>query len=174
VLSPGSDTVIHLQQCLRGPHPKFFQGRGKQVAQTQGYRFFFTARQLILLDVLPKGSKFNQQYFIDYLLPDLKTENRNFHCRMPFATFSVHKDNSICHNGSKVVSKFDKHHIARLPHPHYSPDLSPDNFWLFEMLKGILKDREFHSHDEIEQAITMAWNDLTFDAVQIVLFMPIE
>jgi hypothetical protein len=34
------------------------------------------------------------------------------------------------------------------------------------MLKGILKDREFHSHDEIEEAITMAWNDLTFDEIQ--------
>jgi hypothetical protein len=37
------------------------------------------------------------------------------------------------------------------------------------MLKGILKDREFHSHDEIEEAIPMAWNDLTFDEVQSVL-----
>jgi hypothetical protein len=37
------------------------------------------------------------------------------------------------------------------------------------MLKGILNDREFHSYDEIEEAITMAWNDLTFDEVQNVL-----
>jgi hypothetical protein len=36
------------------------------------------------------------------------------------------------------------------------------------MLKGILKDREFHSHGEIEQAITMAWNNFTFDEVQSV------
>jgi hypothetical protein len=36
---------------------------------------FFTARQLILLDVLPKGSKFNQQYFIDYVFLDFKPEN---------------------------------------------------------------------------------------------------
>jgi hypothetical protein len=46
---------------------------------------FFAARQLILLDVLPKGSKFNQQYFIDYVFPDLKTENPNFRRRMPLA-----------------------------------------------------------------------------------------
>jgi hypothetical protein len=39
---------------------------------------FFTARQLFLLDVLPKGSKFNQQYFIDYVFPDVKMENLNF------------------------------------------------------------------------------------------------
>jgi hypothetical protein len=36
------------------------------------------------------------------------------------------------------------------------------------MLKGTVKDREFHSHDEIEEAITMAWNGLTFDEVQSV------
>jgi hypothetical protein len=73
---------------------------------------FFTARQLILLDILPKGSKFNQQYFIDYMFPDLKIESLNFRRRIPLATFWVHMDNSICPNGLKVVSKFDKHHIA--------------------------------------------------------------
>jgi hypothetical protein len=34
------------------------------------------------------------------------------------------------------------------------------------MLEGILKDQEFHLHDEIEEAITMTWNDLTFDEIQ--------
>jgi hypothetical protein len=73
---------------------------------------FFTARQLILLDVLPKGSKFIQQYFIDYVFPDLQTENRNFRRRMPLATFWVQMDNSMGLHGSKVVSKFSTHHIA--------------------------------------------------------------
>jgi hypothetical protein len=75
---------------------------------------FFTARQLIRLEVPPKGSKLNQQYFIDYVFPDLKTENWNFPRGMPHAIFWVHTDNSMCHNGSKGVSKFDKHHIVAL------------------------------------------------------------
>jgi hypothetical protein len=33
-----------------------------------------------------------------------------------------------------------------------------------------MKDREFHSHDEIEEAITVAWNDLTFEDVQSVFY----
>jgi hypothetical protein len=33
-------------------------------------------------------------------------------------------------------------------------------------LKGILKDREFASTDEIERAMTKVWNDLTFDHVK--------
>jgi hypothetical protein len=31
--SPGSGAVIHFQSCLRGRHPRLFQGRGKQVAR---------------------------------------------------------------------------------------------------------------------------------------------
>jgi hypothetical protein len=66
---------------------------------------FFTGRKLTVLDILPKGSKFDQLYFVDYIFPDLKRENENFHCRIPQAIFRVHVDNSICHNGSKVASK---------------------------------------------------------------------
>jgi hypothetical protein len=34
------------------------------------------------------------------------------------------------------------------------------------MLKGILNDQGFHSHGEIEEAMRMAGNDLTFDEAQ--------
>jgi hypothetical protein len=33
-----------------------------------------------------------------------------------------------------------------------------------------MKDREFHSHEEIEEAITAAWNDLTFEGVQSIFY----
>jgi hypothetical protein len=37
-------------------------------------------------------------------------------------------------------------------------------------LKGILKDRAFHSHEEIEEAMTVAWNDLSFEDVQSIFY----
>jgi hypothetical protein len=33
-----------------------------------------------------------------------------------------------------------------------------------------MKDRDFHSHDEIEEAITVVWNDLTFEDVQSIFY----
>jgi hypothetical protein len=33
-----------------------------------------------------------------------------------------------------------------------------------------MKDREFHSHDETEEAITVVWNYLTFEDVQSVFY----
>jgi hypothetical protein len=69
-----------------------------------------------------------------------------------------------------VAPKFEQHHIFRLPHPPYSPDISPCDFWLFALFKGMIKDREFHSHEEIEEAITVVWNDLKFEDVQSIFY----
>jgi hypothetical protein len=39
---------------------------------------FFTTRQLIALDVLPKGQKYNQEYFVQSILPSLPNEKKRF------------------------------------------------------------------------------------------------
>jgi transposase len=75
-------------------------------------------------------------------------------------------DNSICHNGAKITEKFGKKHIARAPHPYYSPDLSPCNFWLFGILKEKMKDRVFRSEEQNLGTITKSWNELTFEEIQ--------
>jgi hypothetical protein len=71
-----------------------------------------------------------------------------------------------------MAPKFNKHHVSRSPHPSYSPDLRPCGFWLSGtgILKEVLKDREFNSSDEIEEAITITnvWNELTFNEWQSV------
>jgi hypothetical protein len=76
--------------------------------------------------------------------------------------------NAMCYSGSKVISKFEKHHVLRLLHPAYPSDISPCDFWLFGMLKGLLKDDEFNSSDEREEAITSVSDGLIFSEVQSV------
>jgi histone-lysine N-methyltransferase SETMAR len=126
---------------------------------------FFTARKLIVLEVLPKGGRFNQQSFVDCIFPDLKRAHVNFHRRKTGRTFWVHMNNSMCENGSKIISTFAKHHLLRMPHPPDSPDISPCDCWLFGLLKRIFKDREFSSSEQVEEAITPVWNDLSFEDV---------
>jgi hypothetical protein len=93
---------------------------------------FFTGRKLIVLNILPKGSKFNQLCFVDYIFLDFKRQKMNFHREIPQATFWVHVDNSMWHNESKVALKFKKYHVSRLPHPPYSPDMNPSDFGSLE------------------------------------------
>jgi transposase len=115
---------------------------------------------------LPKGTKFNQDYFIDTVLPNLYSEKRQIARRKGLPSFSAHIDNSMCHNGAKITEKLEKRHIARASHPLYSPDLSPCGFWLFGILKQKMKERIFQIVEQILAAITESWNELTFEDIQ--------
>jgi hypothetical protein len=57
---------------------------------------FFTSTRLLVLNFLPKGTKFNQDYFIDTVLPNLYSEKRRITRRKGLPSFSVHMDNSMC------------------------------------------------------------------------------
>jgi hypothetical protein len=80
---------------------------------------FFTSTRLLVLNFLPKGTKFNQDYFIDTVLPNLYSERRRIARRKGLPNFPVHMDNSMCHNGAKITEKLEKKRIARAPHPPY-------------------------------------------------------
>jgi hypothetical protein len=77
---------------------------------------FFTSIRLLVLNFLPKGTKFNQYYFIDTVLPNLSSEKRQIARRKGLPSFSLHMDNSMCHGGAKTTEKLEKRHIARAPH----------------------------------------------------------
>jgi hypothetical protein len=129
---------------------------------------FFTAKKPLMFDVFPRSSTFNQSYFINDIFPDLKTANLSFRHQKIELTFRVCMDNFNCHDRSKVMSKIQRSHISRMPHPQYSPNISSCDFWLFGMSEQILRDREFSLSDETEDAIAQIWNDLPFDDVQSV------
>jgi transposase len=99
------------------------------------------------------------------VLPNLYSEKRRIARCKGLPSFSVHMDNPMCHNGAKITKKLRKRHIAPAPLSPYSPDLSPCDFWLFEILKQ-KKERVFQSEEQILAAITESWNDLTFEDIQ--------
>jgi hypothetical protein len=107
-------------------------------------------------------------YFINNIFPDLKIAYLNFRNQKTQSTFWVHRDNPICHNGSTVTLK-KKNNIPRMSHPPHSLDISPCTFWLFGILKQILRYREFSASNEIEGTIAQVSNDLTFDDIQSVI-----
>jgi len=46
--------------------------------------------------------------------------------------------------------------ITVLEHPAYSPDLAPNDFFLFPNIKEILKERHFDDSDDIRSSTTAA------------------
>jgi hypothetical protein len=55
-----------LTRSLTDVIPKSQQATGTKKTMIT---LFFTGRKLIVRDILSKGSKFNQLYFIDYIFP---------------------------------------------------------------------------------------------------------
>jgi hypothetical protein len=129
---------------------------------------FFSGTSLISLDALPHGQRYTQKYFIDNILPDLVKEKRRIRRQNQMGQFFVHMDNSMCHNGKIITRQISDAKFERFPDPASSPDLSPCNFWLFGMLKQKVKDRAFQRVEEILEAGTLLWNEVTFEQLQSV------
>ena len=68
--------------------------------------------------------------------------------------WQLHRDNVSAHASRLVQMFFEKHQIAQVPQPHYSPDLVPCDFWLFPKLKSPLKGKRFQTIDEIQENMT--------------------
>jgi hypothetical protein len=132
------------------------------------FTVFFTNSKLLIADDLPKGQKYNQDYFISDILPELKREKMRYKGRKQGGTFYVHMRHSKSQNGAKIQTKFDTKGLVRSPHPPYSPDLSPCDFWFLGMAKGEMKDREFHTVQDIRSQLMEIWTRLTFEDVQSV------
>jgi hypothetical protein len=59
-----------------------------------------------------------------------------------------------------------KHSIPLVPHPPYSPDLAPCNFFLFPRLKSTLKGKRFQGIAEIQLNTTQQLQAITKQAYQ--------
>jgi hypothetical protein len=115
---------------------------------------FFAHTGLLVLETVRKGTKFNQDNLIHAIFPRLHNEKTRISSKKIIAILSVPMEKSMCQNSHKVFEKFAQRTIERAPHPPYSPDISPCDFWLFGVLRPNMKDREFQSQQAILNAIT--------------------
>jgi hypothetical protein len=65
----------------------------------------------------------------------------------------VHSDNARPHTPKKALDFLGQNGMERAPHPPYSPDLAPCDFYLFGYVKGLLAGSEFADRTELEQAV---------------------
>lgn len=56
--------------------------------------------------------------------------------------------------------------INTVPHPPYSLDLAPCDFWMFPRLKEKLRGRNFEDVEEMKEAVTEALDTFTLEDCQ--------
>ena len=69
----------------------------------------------------------------------------------------IHRDNAPVHNSILVTDYLTKMGIKTVPHPPYSPDLAPSDFWLFPKLSGC----RYETIDEMKETVTKVIDMLT-------------
>ncbi len=67
--------------------------------------------------------------------------------------FILHMDNAPVHVSVPSLAFYGENDIDLLPHPAYSPDLAPCDFWAFPALKAKLRGRRFPNVESLQAEI---------------------
>ena len=75
-----------------------------------------------------------------------------------------HHDNAPAHTAISVTTFMARNGMAVLPHPPYSPDVAPsDFFFLFPRMKRNLKGKHFADVEEVKRKTTEALANIKED-----------
>jgi hypothetical protein len=89
---------------------------------------------------------FTRQFFVDKVLTDFDKELAETRPKKRARGIFLHLDNAPTH---RADDDFNRLGIRRLPHPPYSQDLAPCDFWLFANLKTKLEGSTFTSAGQL-------------------------
>ena len=103
----------------------------------------------VLVTALPPGSTWSAQYFIDHVLRKLQETNAYRDAQRRNKKFTIHMDNARVHTAAIVTDYMAANGFARAPHPPYSPDLAPSDFYLFGALKERIRGQQFANSEQI-------------------------
>ena len=88
------------------------------------------------MDWDPTGQIINKEYYVEVLRGFRKKFRRRRPALFTSGQWYIHQDNAPVHNSILVTDLLTNMDIKTVPHPPYSPDLGPCDFWLFPKLRG--------------------------------------
>ena len=132
------------------PRPKKFKTQpsaGKVMATV-----FWDAKGVIVLDILPKRSTITGVYYAN-LLDQLRTAIRGKRRGKLSKGVLLQQDNATVHTCKVAMDAVERNGYELIPHPAYSPDLAPSDFFLFPNLKKDMRGLHFRSDEDVVTAV---------------------
>jgi histone-lysine N-methyltransferase SETMAR len=112
---------------------------------------FWSPVGMYLIEMLSPGERFTKQYFIDEILAKLYNRICNTRPKKKTEDVFLHFDNARPHLVDDILDQME---FTRLPHPPFSPDLAPTDFFLFGYMKHLLEGKEFESPEHLYSEVT--------------------
>ncbi|KAI6655509.1 hypothetical protein LOD99_2008 [Oopsacas minuta] len=93
------------------------------------------------------------QFYADVVLPEVEKHYLKRRPKTGTRGLKILHDNARPHKSLAVRQKIKDMGMHEVPHPPYSPDIAPCDFWLFRKLKDNLSGREFEDRLSLGRAI---------------------
>lgn len=107
------------------------------------------SRGILKVDYAEKGVTINSAYYASLIY-----EARSRRRKPRGSPLWLLQDNAPVHTSAFSKDAIFDAGFHILPHPPYSPDLAPSDFWLFRHLKKSIRGKVFHSPEEVKQDVT--------------------
>ena len=143
-------------------HEKFSSSKESTHEQIQDENHdycFYDSRGIVHKEFVPPGQTVNHAFYKDVLERLWKRVQRVW--RDIADDCVLQHNNTPAHTVLSIREFLAKKNIPILPHPPYSPDLAPCNFYLFPKLKLNLKGHHFGTMENIQNIVTDELNTLT-------------
>lgn len=117
------------------------------------YAVFFRSTGLVAAIKLGSKETITAKWYTDVCLKKVFESVANERPKTGTRGIILHHDNARPHKAVITQEFLEEKGIELMPHPPYSPDLAPCDFWLFRRLKKSLRGKKFRSESEIDSAI---------------------
>ena len=114
---------------------------------------FRDAKGVIMLDFLPKRSTITGVYYANLLDDQLRTAIREKRRGKLSKGVLLQQDNARVHTCKVAMDALERNGYELIPHPAYSSDLAPSDFFLFPNLKKDIRGLHFRSDEEVITAV---------------------
>jgi transposase len=122
---------------------------------------FFDIQGIVMAEWVPSGQTVNQQYYLE-VLTKLRKRVRRKRPELWRNGWILHQDNTPAHNALSMKQFLANHNITVLEHPPYLPC----DFYLFPMIKSVLKGTHFLSVEDVKAKTTEILNSLSENDLQ--------
>ena len=125
------------------------------------YSIFFNSSGIVAQIPIPKGQGVTGKVYKHVVLKKVKKFYQKKRPKSGIRGIRLLHDNAPAHRSKLVTEFLDKECVVVLPHPPYSPDLSPCDFYLFPKLKKHLSGRRYRSRSSLGSAIYQFLNSIS-------------
>lgn len=157
----GDETWIYWRQVGRKQSNSAWIGEGEKprtVVKRNRYEpkvlfsIFFKSTGPVLVHAVEKGKKVNRFYYMDKCLKPVIKEIHRQRPSSGLKNMKLLHDGASSHAHEDVLKYLKDEGLNLLPHPAYSPDLSPCDYWLNDYIKQSLTDQK--DRDSLIKAVT--------------------